>query len=97
MYVCASHVHLLGSGKKVLDHLELDLQMAVSLCGCWELNRGPPEGQPVLSPAEHLSTPGVSILISAVCSVPGVTSDVLIADAQRLQFPHSLLSRNRSE
>ena len=37
----------------VLDYLELELQVTVSLlCGCWGLNLGPLEEQPVLPTVE---------------------------------------------
>jgi hypothetical protein len=34
--------------KRASDPLALELQVVVSLCGCWQLNLGPREEQPVV-------------------------------------------------
>jgi hypothetical protein len=53
MYSCACSAH--RGQKRAWDHLEQELQMAVSWC--WEQNLGPLEKQPLLSTAEPSRQP----------------------------------------
>lgn len=39
-----------GDQKKALDHMELEVQVIVPY-GCWDMNPGPLEGQPVTEPS----------------------------------------------
>lgn len=75
MYVFPMHVVLIDTKRRCEIPPELELQIVVLPCGCWELNSGPLQVQQILLTAKPCIQP--CILSGAMCGDQQATLELV--------------------